>query len=103
MKNIQVIDGALNCVYDVFAASDDDHALLFPNGTDIAFVEDFESPRDVERIAAALERLWANRIPKGEAMGIHGVLFCQLPQKRVYYPTLKDEEAQNPDGSRIRR
>jgi hypothetical protein len=66
-------------VYDVFVASDDDHALF------------------------------GSRTPLGqpdseaEPTGIHGILFCQLPQKRGYYPTLKDEEAQNPDGSRIRR
>jgi hypothetical protein len=103
MKNIQVIDGALNCVYDLFAASDDDYSLLFPNGTDIALAEDFEDRRDVERIAVALERLWLNRVPKAQAMGIHGILFYQLQEKRRYYPTLKDEEAGNPDGSKIRR
>jgi hypothetical protein len=103
MKNIQVIDGALNCVYDVFAASHEDHLLLFPNGTDIAFAEDFESRAELDQITAALERLWLNRIPKAHAMGIHGILFCELSEKRQYYPTLKDEEAVNPDGTRLRR
>lgn len=103
MKNIQVIDGALNCVYDVFATSNEDHALLFPNGTDIAFAEDFASRPDIEQIQAALARLWDKRIPKAQAMGIHGTLFYQLQKKRAYYPTLKDEEAVNPDGSRLRR
>jgi hypothetical protein len=32
-------------------------------------------------------------------MGIHGIVFYQLYAKRKYYPTLKDEEAVNPDGS----
>jgi hypothetical protein len=35
-------------------------------------------------------------------MGIHGVLFYELLKKRQYYPTLRDEEAINPDGSRLR-
>ena len=103
MKNIQVIDGALNCVYDVFAASDSDHALLFPNGTDIAFAEDLARRTDVDLVTAALERLWASRVPKAQAMGLHGILFYELPEKREYYPTLKDEEAVNPDGTRLRR
>ena len=103
MKNVQVIDGALNCVYDVFAASDDDHALLFPNGTDIAFAEDFQSRADIDSVEAALERLWLNRVPKAQAMGIHGTLFYQLSEKREYYPSRKDEEAVNPDGTRLRR
>jgi hypothetical protein len=84
MKNIQVIDGAVNCVYDVFAASDDDHSVLFPDGTDVAFAEDFESRADVDQVEAALERLRLNRLPKALAMGIHGTLFYQLPEKREY-------------------
>ncbi len=103
MKNIQVIDGALNCVYDVFAAADDDHALLFPNGTDVAFAEDLARRSDADRVKAALERLWTRRIQKAQAMGIHGILFYGLAKKRQYYPTLKDEEAVNPDGTRLRR
>ena len=40
--------------------------------------------------------------PKSQAMGIHGILFYQLYGKRKYYPTLRDEEAVNPDGSALR-
>ena len=40
MKNIMVVDGAENCVYDIFATPDDDFALIFPDGTDVAFIED---------------------------------------------------------------
>ncbi len=35
-------------------------------------------------------------------VGIHGILFHQLYGKRKYYPTLRDEEAVNPDGSALR-
>ena len=45
-KNIMVIDGAENCVYDIFATPDDDFALIFPEGTDIAFIEDIERRAD---------------------------------------------------------
>lgn len=103
MKNIQVIDGAINCVYDVFAASDADYALIFPKGTDVAFAEDFKRRKNRPQLKAALERLWRRRIPKAQAMGIHGILFYQLVEKREFYPTLKDEEAMNPDGTRLRR
>jgi hypothetical protein len=103
VKNVQVIDGAINCVYDVFTASDDDHAILFPDNTDVAFAEDFESRTDRNQVQAALERLWHHRVPKAEAMGIHGILFFQLSEKRDYYPSRKDEEAVNPDGTRLRR
>jgi hypothetical protein len=102
MKNIQVIDAAENCVYDVFAASDATFDLLFPGGTDIAFAEDIYQRADAARLEQALQELWQQRIPKREVRGIHGTLFYGLPQKRKYYPTLRDEEAVNPDGSRLR-
>jgi len=102
MKNIMVIDGAENCVYDVFAVPDDDFALIFPEGTDIAFIEDVERRANAEAVFEALERAWSNRIPKREAAGIHGTVFYQLYGKRKYYPTLRDEEAVNPDGSALR-
>ena len=50
----------------------------------------------------ALARIWKHRIPKRKARGIHGILFYQLPQKKVYYASRRDEEAQNPDGTRLR-
>ena len=102
MKNIMVIDGAENSVYDVFSVSDDDFALIFPGGTDIAFTEDVERRTDAEAVFEALTRAWPHRIPKREAMGIHGIVFYGLDVKRKYYPTLRDEEAVNPDGSRLR-
>ena len=35
-------------------------------------------------------------------MGIHGLLFYELDNKMQYYPTRKDEEAINPDGTLLR-
>jgi len=34
MKNIQVIDGALNSVYDVFSATEYEFSIIFPAGQD---------------------------------------------------------------------
>jgi len=35
-------------------------------------------------------------------MGIHGILFYELPDKKVFYATRRDEEAVNPGGFRLR-
>jgi len=40
-RNVQVIDTALNCTYDVYSVSENDFMLLFPNGQDVEFAEDF--------------------------------------------------------------
>jgi hypothetical protein len=36
MKNIQVVDGADDCVYDIFAAADEEFGRIFPPGQDVA-------------------------------------------------------------------
>jgi len=102
MKNIMVVDGAENCVYDIFAVGDDDFGLIFPSGTDVAFIEDIERRPNAESVLEALKTAWSHRIRKCEAAGIHGIVFYQLYDKRKYYPTLRDEEAVNPDGSALR-
>jgi len=98
-KNIQVIDSAANCVYDVFAATPEEFALIFKANTDIAFAEDLD---DSGATQTALEALWQRPVPKNQVRGIHGTLFCDLPDKRRFYPSLRDADARNPDGSRLR-
>lgn len=102
MKNIQVIDGAINSVYDIFAATDDEFSLIFPHGQDIAFIDEVYDRGNHEALEAAFNAIWSRRIPKREANGIHGLLFYELDEKKVYYPTRKDEEAVNPNGSKLR-
>lgn len=102
MKNIQIIDGADNCVYDIFAATTEEFSLIFPTGQDVAFIEEVLARGHEEELGDVFTRIWQRRIPKREAMGIHGLLFYELDQKMKYYPTRKDEEAVNPGGSRLR-
>jgi hypothetical protein len=51
---------------------------------------------------AAFSQIWRRRVRKSDANGIHGLLFYELPEKKIYYPSRKDEEAVNPDGSQLR-
>ena len=103
MKNIQVIDGATNCVYDIFAATEEEFALIFPHGQDVAFIDEvYKAGRDEAGLNRAFTAIWTRRLAKSEAMGIHGLLFYQLNEKKPYYPTRRDEEAINPNGSRLR-
>ena len=43
------------------------------------------------------------RIVDDQVNGIHGLLFYELESKKAYYPTRKDEEAINPDGTYLRQ
>ena len=102
MKNIQVIDGAENCVYDVFAATDDEFDLIFQAGTDIAFIDEVYARGNAVRLDDAFNKIWARRLKKIDVHGIHGTLFYELNNKKLYYPTHKDEDAINPDGTSLR-
>ena len=102
MKNIQIIDGAENCVYDIFSATDEEFALVFPDGTDIAFIDEVYASGDTQLLDAAFNRIWQRRIKKVDAQGIHGIVFYELEGKKAYYPTRRDEDAINPDGSNLR-
>jgi hypothetical protein len=102
MKNIQVIDGAINCVYDIFAATDFEFALIFPKGQDVAFSDEVWARGDAKALGEAFKNIWARPIAKKDVRGIHGILFYQLKEKKPYYPNRKDKDAVNPDGSRLR-
>lgn len=92
MKNIQIIDGALNCTFSLFQATDEEFAPIFPeSGQDIQYAEDLPSLPDVDVVLAALSRIWLRPIRKRDAMGIHGTLFYQLERyKKVFLRKCED-------------
>ena len=102
VKSIQVIDGALNAVYDFFRATDEEFSLIFLPGQDIAFIDEIIARGPRAELDQAFTRMWKRRIPKAQAMGIHGVLFYELDHKKRNYPTRRDEEAVNPNGTPLR-
>lgn len=102
MKNIQVIDGAINCVYDIFASTDEEFALIFPENTNIAFIDEVYAHGNAQELDAVFENIWKRPVAKLKVQGIHGTLFYELEQKKVYYPTRKDEGAMNPGGTKLR-
>jgi hypothetical protein len=89
MKNIQVIDGALNSTFSIFQATDEEFALFFPEpGQDIQFGEDLD-PLVAETLGA--NPIWERPIRKRDAQGIHGTLFFGLERyKNVYRDKRED-------------
>ncbi len=102
MKNIQVVDGAINAVYDIFAATEGEFSLIFPAGQDVAFIDEVTGRCPPGVLDTGFNMIWTRRVKKSNAMGIHGLLFYGLPEKKCFYPMRKDEEAVNPDGTRLR-
>lgn len=104
MKNIQIIDGAENCVYDIFSVKEKYFNFIFPDETDIAFIDDIykRCALNVEELDKILNEIWMQPVRKIDANGIHGTLFYDMDHKKIYYPTRKDSEAINPGGTRLR-
>jgi len=93
MKNIQVIDGAANCAYAIYALEDDEFQIVFPGvKQNVEFIEDLVERLGDAKVGRLLAPAWARQVAKPDVQGIHGTLFYQLYWKKKYYPTKNDEE-----------
>ena len=92
MKNIQVIDGALNATFSVFQATEEEFAAIFPaEGQDMEIIEDFLERVGEEQARRILQPVWERPILKRDAQGIHGTLYYEYADRRQYLPTTKRE------------
>lgn len=108
MKNVQMIDPALNATFSIFQVSDEDFKVIFPEARDMEFFEDFIQRVGERQAALILDRLWGRPVLKRDAQGIHGTLFEQWNDRKEYFPsTLRevdwDESAINEDQRRLFR
>ncbi len=95
MKNIQVIDGAENCAYDIFQISDESFAKIFPNDQDVEFSEDLYERLGNEEVRKILEPAWEKKFDKKSVTGIHGTLFYGLHDKKRFYPNKKESDLES--------
>ena len=97
MKNVQVIDGAQNCHFPIFQATDEEFALIFPgDGQDIEFSEDIAER--LRKNGGSIEGMWDRPIEKSKANGIHGTLLYQFESKRKFWPSSKRQRDWSPVG-----
>lgn len=92
MKNIQVIDGAENCTYDLFSVDDDIFITIFPNDQDVEFSSDLIERLGTEKANQLLNVVWQGACDKKKISGIHGTLFFELEFKKAFYPSKKEKE-----------
>jgi hypothetical protein len=91
MKNIQIIDGAVNATFSVFQATEEEFAAIFPDEHDIELIEDLIERLGEEAVGSVLAPLWDRPILKRDALGIHGTLFYNNQQRRDHIPPSKRE------------
>jgi hypothetical protein len=87
-----IIDGADNCAYDIFAATDEQFAMFFAEGEDIAFSEEIWAKPVRDGLAEAFGDLWTRPIEKRDVQGIHGTIFYKLENKKQYYPNRRNSD-----------
>jgi hypothetical protein len=89
MKNIQVVDGALNCTFSIFQATDEEFVRLFPEpGQEIQFAEDLD-PGIADTLGS--NPIWQCPIRKRDAQGIHGTLFFGLERYKTVYRERRED------------
>lgn len=91
MKNIQVIDGAVNATFSVFQAKEDEFLAIFPDGRDMELAEDLFERLGDQAAASVLAPIWDRPILKRDALGIHGTLFYDNETRRECIPQSKRE------------
>ncbi len=97
MKNVQIIDGAENCTYSVYAFTEKQFTAIFPSpGQNVEFIEDAIERLGDAALGKLLKPVWNREVPKKKVRGIDGTLFYELTFKKKYYPTKREEEMINP-------
>ncbi|GFM87137.1 hypothetical protein PSCICO_25360 [Pseudomonas cichorii] len=82
MKNIQIIDGAKNCVYDIFSATEEEFDKIFPQGTNIAFIDEVYSRKSESELDRVFNSIWSRPVRKLHAQGIHGIVFMSWMKRK---------------------
>ncbi len=94
-----VIDGAINSTHDVFGVDESLFEMVFPKGTDVAFLDEVEvrvkdSGIDEEEF---WNKLYSNIVDKKTIDGLHGILhstgsYCKKEAfpSRIESETIKD-------------
>lgn len=90
MKNIQVIDSAINCAYNIYSVTSEVFEKIFPNGQDIEFSDDLFARLGDETAQELLSPVWSSRVEKCDVKGVHGTLFYGLDEKKPFYPNKKE-------------
>jgi hypothetical protein len=86
MKNIQVIDGALNCTFSIFEATDEELALLFPEaGQEIQFAPRPRQFARAGRSVCGVEQNLGASDPQARRTGDprHAILWSRSLQKTL--------------------
>ena len=87
VRNIQIIDGAANATFSIFQATEDEFAVIFPDGRDLEIADDLIQRVGQDEANRVLTALWERPILKRDVAGIHGTLFYDADERREFMPS----------------
>jgi len=103
MKNVQVIEGADNCIYSIYLFTDEEFLMIFAvAGQDIEFIDDALARLGIEALDQVLGKAWARLVRKPDVVGIHGTLFYELERKKRFYPSKSEGDVAGPPNAPAR-
>ena len=91
MKNIQIIDSAINATFSIFQASETEFQAIFPDDHNMEIVEDFFERVGNTVAGQILGPICQRPILKRDALGIHGTLYYGYADRRDVIPATKRE------------
>ncbi|WP_454598977.1 hypothetical protein [Qipengyuania sp. SM2507] len=91
MKNIQIVDGAANATFSIFQATEDEFAMIFPDGSEMEIAADLVERVGEDEAGRVLDALWQRPVLKRDAMGIHGTLLFDADDRREFLPGSRRE------------
>ena len=80
MKNIEIVDGALNSRFEIYTAEDAVFHRLFPDGTEEIYLEDLSEA--LQNDVAFWDRVYEQEVDRQTVQGIHGILHTH-PRAKV--------------------
>ncbi|MBL0373022.1 hypothetical protein JJB09_13385 [Rhizobium sp. KVB221] len=82
-----IIDGAVNCTYEIFQATEEEFNLIFPLSSDLIFIEDLmAAKKNKSELDSIFKNIWNRPIDKKNAVGIHGTIFYEQYYKKEFFP-----------------
>lgn len=98
MKNIQVIDGAINCAFSIYQISEEGFYTIFPGECqNIEFIDDLIVRLGERRAGELLTQVWQHRVEKEDIVGLHGTLFFEMEFKKKFYPNKRESDLDDAD------
>ena len=94
MKNIQIIDGAANSIFEIYEVDDFIFNEIFTNDKDVVFISDVCKYSDFtkEEVMMFWQKVYSCRKNKKSINGIHGTLHLEGSNcRKNYYPEGKED------------